>query len=63
MLHRLMPNLDGYTVSYLHALAFRWLLIALMIAFVVFAAKSILFPDLADGAPMSPRTPGAIVTL
>lgn len=37
-----MPNLEGYTVSYVHALVFRWVAIGLIIAAIVFAAKSVL---------------------
>ena len=41
-MQRLMPNLDGYTVSYVHALVFRWVVIGLILASIIFAATSVL---------------------
>jgi hypothetical protein len=49
VLQKLIPSLEGYTVSYLHALVFRWIVIGLMIALVIFAVKSVLLADIADG--------------
>ncbi len=55
MLDKLIPSLEGYTVSYLHALVFRWIVIGLMIALVVFAARSVLLADFAETLPGLPH--------
>jgi len=56
-------NLEGYTVSYLHALVFRWVLIGLLIATAIFAAKSLLLGELADSSPAPLHGPSEVVLL